>query len=44
MVASRLYWKEGKDLLMILFIDKEEVVPYMEHAHMAIGNMHLSPK
>ena len=44
MVAGRLYWKGGKDLLMRLCIDKEEAVPYMEQAHRSIGNMHLSPK
>ena len=29
---------------MRLCIEKEEAIPYMEHAHIAIGNMHLSPK
>ena len=44
MVVGRLYWKEGKDLLMRLCIDIEEEIPYMEHAHIAIGNMNLPPK
>ena len=44
MVAGRLYKKEGKDVLMRLCIDKEEAIPYMEQAHIAIGNVHLSPK
>ena len=29
---------------MTLCIDREEGIPYMEHAHIAIGSMHLSPK
>ena len=44
MVAGRLYWKENRDLLMRLCIDKDEAIPYLECAHIAIGNMHLSPK
>ena len=44
MVVGRLYLKEGNDLLMRLCIAKEEVVPYMEDVHIAIGKMHLSPK
>ena len=44
MVASRLYQKEDRDLLMRLCIDKMEAIPYLEQAHIAIGNMHLSLK
>ena len=44
MVAGRLYWKEDGNPLMRLCIDKEAAVPYLECAHVAIGNMHLSPK
>ena len=44
MVVGRLYRQEGKDLIMRLCIDKDEAIPYMEHAHIAIKNMHLSPK
>ena len=29
---------------MILCIDKQECVPYMESVHIVVGNMHLSPK
>ena len=36
--------KEDRDLLMRLCIDKEEAIPYLEQAHIAIGNMNLSPK
>ena len=44
MVSSRLYWKEDRDPIMRLCINKEEAVPYLENAHVALGNMHLSPK
>ena len=44
MVAGRLYQKEDGDPLMRLCIDKEATVPYLECAHVAIGDMHLSPK
>ena len=43
MVASRLYQKEGKDLLMRLCIERQEAIPYKEHAHVTV-NMHLSLK
>ena len=43
MVVGRLYWKEDGDLLMKLCIDKEAAILYLEYAHVAIGNMHLSP-
>ena len=29
---------------MRLCIDKEEAISYLERAHLAVGNMHLSPK
>ena len=44
MVADRSYQKEGKDLIVRLCIDREDAIPYMEHAHIAIGNMNLPPK
>ena len=44
MVSSRLYWKEDRDPIMRLCIDEEAAVPYLECAHVAIVNMHLSPK
>ena len=31
-------------MIMRLCIDKEEAVPYMEHAHIVVKNLHLSPK
>ena len=43
MVASKLY-QTRKNLIMRLCIDKEEEATYIEHAHIAIGKMHLSPK
>ena len=42
MIAGRLY-KGGKDLILQLCIDKEEAATYMEYAHIAVGNLHLSP-
>ena len=42
--TGRLYRKEDGDPLMMLCIDKEVAVPYLECAHVAIDNMHLSPK
>ena len=44
MVSSRLYRKEDRDPIMRLCIDKEATVPYLKCAHVALGNMHLSPK
>ena len=44
MVAGRLYQKEDGDPIMRLCIDTEVTVPYLECAHVAIGNMHLPPK
>ena len=44
MVAGRLYQKEDGYPLMRLCINKEAAAPYLEHAHVAIGNMDLSPK
>ena len=44
MVSGRLYWKEDRDPIMRLCIDKEEAFPYLEYAHFALNNMHLSLK
>ena len=43
MVAGRLYQKEDGDPLMRFYIDKEEAITYLEWAHLAVDNMHLSP-
>ena len=44
MVSGRLYRKDNGDPIMRLCIDTDVVVPYLECAHVAIGNIHLSPK
>ena len=44
MVSGRLYWKDDRDPIMRLCIDKEAAIPYLENAHVALDNMHLSPK
>ncbi|MCO5560567.1 hypothetical protein L7F22_014182 [Adiantum nelumboides] len=41
-LAGRLYHK-GRDNILHLCIDKEETATYMECAHIAVGNLHLTP-
>ena len=42
MLAGRLY-KLGKDGILRLCIEENESKPYVEQAHIAIGNIHISP-
>ena len=39
MIASRLY-KQGKDNILWLCIEKEEIVSYVQEAHVTMGNVH----
>ena len=43
MIAGRLY-KRGHDEVLRLCIDAREAKPYLEQAHVAIGNMHMAPE
>ena len=43
MLAGRLY-KQGKDQILHLCIEKKESWPYLDRAHVAIGNIHFAPK
>ena len=43
MIARRLY-KQGKDGVLRLCIEKEDAVSYLKQEHVAIGNIHVTPK
>ena len=43
MIAGRLY-KQGKDGILCLCIEREDAVSYLKQAHIAIGNIHVAPE
>ena len=42
MLAGQLY-KKGRDGVLGLCVDRDEAEVYIEQAHIAIGNLHLTP-
>ena len=43
MIVGRLY-KQGKDGVLNMCIEKEDSISYLEQAHVAIGNIHMTPE
>ena len=43
MIARRLY-KLGKDGILRMYVKTQEAQMYLEQAHIALGNIHMSPR